>query len=222
MARSSNSATTLDVTARAVEGSRAVRRLRRSGRVPGVIYGGGSEPQAFHVDEVQLRHALHADSAVIEISVDGDKASPVVVKETQRDPVRGDTLHVDLLRVRLDRPIQAVVSLELTGADDAPGVKLGGILEHITREVTVEALPNDIPQAIAHDVSTLEIGDTVTLDAVVAPAGVTIVGDAEAVVAMVSAPRLQAEAEAVEAEEAEAEAAAPAEESAGGEESASE
>jgi len=186
--------TQLEVATRTPEGSRAARRLRRSGRVPGVIYGGDGEPLSFDVDERELRHALAASGAVIDVSIDGARALPVVLKDAQRHPVRGQTVHVDLLRVRLDRAIQAVVPLELLGADDAPGVKLGGgILEHIVREVTIEALPNNIPESLSYDVSELEIGDTVTLDAVAAPDGVTIVDDPEETIAILSAPRLQSE-----------------------------
>ena len=78
-------------------------------------------------------------------SVDG-ATTPAVLKDAQRDPVRGATLHVDFLRVRLDVAIQATVSLELVGAEEAPGVREGGVLEHVTREVTIEALPTDIPE----------------------------------------------------------------------------
>ena len=114
-----------------------------------------------------------------------------MLKDAQRHPVRGQTVHVDLLRVRLDKPIEAVVPLELLGADDAPGVKVGGVVEHIVREVTIEALPNNIPEALSYDVSELEIGDTVTLSAVVAPEGVTIIDDPEETIVILSAPRLQ-------------------------------
>lgn len=183
------------VQSRAPEGSRAVRRLRRSGRVPGVLYGGDGEPVSFDVDARELRIALAARGAVLDLSVDGDKATPVVLKEAQRDPVKGETTHVDLLRVKLDIAIHAVVALELTGADDAPGVKQGGVLEHVTRELNVEALPTAIPESVLHDVSTMEIGDTVTLGAVNAPQGVTLLDDPEIVVATLSPPRLQAEAE---------------------------
>ncbi len=192
--------TKLEVASRTPEGSRAARRLRRSGRVPGVIYGGGGEPVSFEVDERELRHALAASGAVIDVSVDGGGATPVVLKDAQRHPVRGETVHVDLLRVRLDKPIQAVVPLELGGTDDAPGVRLGGILEQIIREVTIEALPNNIPEALSYDVSELEIGDTVTLSALVAPEGVTIVDDPEETIVILSAPRLQAEEEEIESE----------------------
>jgi large subunit ribosomal protein L25 len=192
---------TLTATARDPDGSRDARRLRRSGRVPGVVYGGGDEPLTFSVDERELRHALHAGGAVIELSVDGGKATPVVVKDEQRHPVNGALVHIDLLRVRLDKPIQATTVLELTGVDDAPGVKDGGVLEHVTHEITVEALPNAIPDSIQHDVSEMEIGDTVMLDAVQAPAGVTIIGElAEITVATLNPPRVEAEPEEIETE----------------------
>ena len=91
--------TKLSVSSREVDGSRSARRLRRTGRVPGVIYGGDGDPVAFDVDARELRHALAAAGAVVELSVDGEGSTPVVLKDAQRDPVRGETVHVDLLRV---------------------------------------------------------------------------------------------------------------------------
>ena len=108
-----DASTKLDVRSRAADGSRAARRLRRDGRVPGVVYGGGGEPLGFDADARDLRLALAGSGAVLDLSVDGAKATPVVLKEAQRDPVRGQTIHVDLLRVRLDEEIHAVVPLEL-------------------------------------------------------------------------------------------------------------
>ena len=195
--------TALTVAKREPAGSRTARRLRREGFVPGVVYGGGGEPLSFRVESRELRQALHHAGAVLDLSVEGEQATPVVLKELTRHPVSGATMHVDLLRVRLDRAIQATVVLELLGTEDAPGAKEGGVLEHVTREVTIEALPNDIPDTIQHDVSTMEIGDTVTLDAVRAPDGVELLGDPETVVATLTPPRLQLEEE----EEIEAETA---------------
>jgi large subunit ribosomal protein L25 len=188
--------TKLDVDSRAAEGSRAARRLRRTGRVPGVLYGGGADPVGFSVDARELRIALAGSGAVVDLSIDGAKPTPVVLKEAQRDPVRGDTTHVDLLRVRLDKPIHAVVPLELTGVEDTPGVKEGGILEQLTRELNVEALPTAIPESIVHELGALEIGDTLALEAIVMPEGVTLLDDPATTVASVSAPRLQTEEEA--------------------------
>jgi len=185
--------TTLSVAPRTAEGSRANRRLRRSGLVPGVVYGGEGEPLAFQVDARTLRQALAHGGAVISLSLDGQGETPVVLKDQQRHPVTGDTMHVDLLRVDLRQSIHATVVLELTGADDAPGVKAGGVLEQVTREVNIEALPTAIPDTIELDVSGAEIGDTITLDAVTAPEGVTLLDDAETVIATLSPPRLSAE-----------------------------
>jgi large subunit ribosomal protein L25 len=188
--------TKLDVKSRESGGSRAVRRLRRSGRVPGVLYGGGGDSVSFDADARELRLALARSGAVLDLSVDGAKATPVVLKETQRDPVRGETVHVDLLRVRLDQAIHAVVPLELTGTEDAPGVKEGGVLEQPTRELNVEALPTAIPESIVHDVGEMQIGDQVGLADLAIPEGVTLLDDLEeTVIATLSPPRLQAEVE---------------------------
>jgi large subunit ribosomal protein L25 len=190
-----DSATTqLAVSTRDALGSRATRRLRRAGRVPGILYGGEGEPLSFDVDARELRLALARAGAVLDVSVDGSRATPVVLKEAQRHPVRGETVHVDLLRVRLDRKIHAVVVVELIGIEDSPGVKEGGVLEQIVRELNVEALPTAIPEAIGHDVSGMQIGETLTLAAVVAPEGVTLLDDLEeTVLATLSPPRLQSE-----------------------------
>ncbi|MBV9918309.1 MAG: 50S ribosomal protein L25 [Solirubrobacterales bacterium] len=187
--------TALTVAQREPAGSRATRRLRREGQVPGVVYGGGQEPVPFSVDARELRQALAHAGAVLDLRIDEANPTPVVLKELARHPVSGETLHVDLMRVRLDRPIQATVVLELTGVDDAPGVKQGGVLEQVTRELSVEALPTDIPDALQHDVAGMEIGDTLTVDALTAPAAVTVLDDAETVIATITPPRLQLEDE---------------------------
>jgi large subunit ribosomal protein L25 len=184
--------TTLAVASRAVEGSRATRRLRRTGLVPGVVYGGGDEPVAFQVDARELRIALAHGGAVISLSLDGTE-TPVVLKDQQRHPVTGDTMHVDLLRVDLKQKISATVVLELTGSEDAPGVKSGGVLEQVTRELNIEALPTEIPDVITHDVSNAEIGDTIALDAVAIPSNVTLLDDPETIVATLTPPRLSVE-----------------------------
>lgn len=196
-----DSSTKLDVRSRDADGSRAARRLRRSGRVPGIVYGGGGDAVGFDVDARDLRLALAKSGAVLDLSIDGAKATPVVLKEAQRDPVRGETVHVDLLRVRLDQAIHAVVPLELDGVDDAPGVKEGGILEQIVRELNIEALPTAIPEAIVHAVGEMQIGETIGLEQIAMPDGVTLLDEVEeVVVATLSPPRLQAEADELEAE----------------------
>lgn len=192
--------TALAVEPREAGGSRAARRLRRTGKVPGVLYGGGKEPIAFQVDARVLRQTLAQAHAVLDLSIDGSSPSPVVVKELARHPVTGETIHLDLLRVRLDQPISATVVIELVGAEDSPGIKEGGVLEQVNREVTIEALPTDIPDGLQYDVSELQIGDTVTLESVRTPAGVTLLDDPEMVIVTLTPPRLQAELEALDAE----------------------
>jgi len=187
----SRESTSLTVALRQPEGSRAARRLRRQGNVLGVVYGGGESPVSFQVQARTLRQALAHAGAVLDLSIGGAAATPVVVKELDRHPVSGDTVHIDLLRVRLDRAIETTVQLELTGTEDAPGVKDGGVLEHVTRELTIEALPNDIPDNLQHDVSQMQIGDTLTLDALRPPPTVKLLDDPETVIATLSPPRLQ-------------------------------
>jgi large subunit ribosomal protein L25 len=187
--------TKLEVSAREPHGSRDARRLRRSGCVPGVLYGGGEDSLSFSVDARELRLALAGSGAVVDLSIDGGKPTPVVLKEAQRDPLRGDTTHVDLLRVRLDKPIHAVVPLELSGVEDTPGVKEGGVLEQLTRELNIEALPNEIPESIVYELGEMQIGETLALEAIAAPSGVTLLDNPATPVATLSAPRLQAEAE---------------------------
>jgi large subunit ribosomal protein L25 len=193
--------TKLSLNARAPEGSRTARRLRRSGEVPGVIYGGDGEPSHFSVDARILRNTLAHSGAILDISIDGGTAAPVLVKDLQRHPVRGEIMHVDLLRVNMNETIHTTVVLELTGADEAPGVVEGGVLSQETREVNIEALPGDIPDTIVHDVSGMQINDTLTLAAVKVPDGITLLDDLdETVIATITPPTLEPVEDAIETE----------------------
>jgi large subunit ribosomal protein L25 len=194
--------TKLSISSREVSNSRSTRRLRRQGQVPGVLYGGGDDAVPFTVDERELRHALAGRGAVVELQLGGE-ATPAVLKDAQRHPVRGHTMHVDFLRVNLNVAIHAVVTLELVGGESAPGVIEGGVLEHVTREINIEALPTDIPERLQLDVSGMQVNDTLTLSAVEAPQNVTILDDLEeTVVATLTPPKLQAELEALDEEAA--------------------
>ncbi len=182
--------TTLELAARAPEGSRAARRLRREGKVPGIIYGTGTEPQTFAVDARILRNTLAHAHAVVEVSLDGGASVPVMVKDLQRHPVRSEVVHLDLQIVRMDEKIQTTVTLALTGADVAPGVKAGGILNQELVQLNVEALPGDVPDTIEHDVSELEVNATVPVSDLVPPRGVTLLDEPEAVAVTITAPTL--------------------------------
>jgi large subunit ribosomal protein L25 len=218
MAATTATTTALEVTSRVAEGSRSARRLRRTGQVPGVIYGGDGEPQLFAVDGRVLRNTLAHSGAIIEVAVDGGAASPVLVKDVQRHPVKGHAVHVDFLRVNMDVAIHTPVTLELVGADEAPGVVEGGVLSQGVVELNIEALPGDIPDSIQFDVSGLEMNATVTLSELTAPPGVKLLDDPdETVLATITPPSREPEPDEIETEtelvgeEAEAAAQAQAE-----------
>jgi large subunit ribosomal protein L25 len=179
---------TLEAEERAEQGSRSSRRLRRSGFVPGIVYGGDSDNIAFKVDAHDLRAALVSSSAVIDLKVGGGKAIPVIVKEQQLHPVRADVLHIDLLEVNLNVKIHAPVRVELTGAEEAPGVTEGGVMSQESNELNIEALPTDIPDHITVDVSALEAAGTLLLSELTPPQGVTFLDDPETVIATVTVP----------------------------------
>lgn len=188
--------TKLDVHAREAAHSRETRRLRRAGQVPGVLYGGGEDPVAFAVNARTLRHALAAKGAVLELTIDGKEGTPAVLKDAQRHPVRGDLMHVDLLRVDLNVAIQAPVAIHLVGDESAPGIIEGGILEHVTRELTIEALPNEIPEFIEVDVSKMEMNATIQLSEITAPKGITFLDDPDAtVLASITPPSVSTESD---------------------------
>ncbi|MDX6625989.1 MAG: large subunit ribosomal protein [Solirubrobacterales bacterium] len=214
------SRSTLKVAPRAVFGSRASRRMRGEGLVPGVVYAGGSEATPFQVSEREFRHILQEGAALFDLELEGKKAVPVVVKEQQLHPVRGSVQHIDLQQVKLDEAIQAEVAIELEGVEVAPGVKASGVLEHVTREILVEALPTEIPDNIVLDVSGMEINDTLQLSSIQPPDGVTFVADdpEEITIVTLSPPRVEevAEPEVEEETELVGEAAEGEEESAEG------
>ena len=132
--------------------------------MPGVVYGGTGQEDAvsFKVDARVLRHVLVDGSALIDLKVDG-KTLPVIVKDRQLDPVRDEIIHIDLLEVRLDEKIQTQVGVHLEGVEEAPGVKEGGVLEQVSHQLNIEALPTAIPEAIVVDVSGMEIAATMHL-----------------------------------------------------------
>jgi large subunit ribosomal protein L25 len=211
----------LEVQERESRGSRESRRLRAQGLIPGVLYGKG-ESRAIAVPERELRAALTGSSgmhAILDVVLEGQKTvHPSILADLQQDPIRGTVSHIDLREVRLDQPIQATVVIQLFG--ESEGMKSGGVLSLVTREVQVEALPGTIPEHIDADISALAIGGVLRLEDLPAIENVTFLDDPhETVIATVSAPRGEVEpvAEAVEGEEIEGEAAAGAEAAEAGE-----
>jgi large subunit ribosomal protein L25 len=213
----------LEVREREELGSRNARRLRAQGLIPGVLYGKG-HARAISVPERELRAAMTGRSglhAILDVVLEGQKTvHPSVLAEYQQDPIRGTLTHIDLREVRLDEKIQATVVVNLVG--ESPGVKTGGVLSLVTRELQVEGLPGSIPEHIDVDLSTMEVGDVLRLEDVGDVEGVTFLDDPyETVIATVSIPRGLVEAEPEEGEEGEAAEEGAAEAEGGAEEEAS-
>jgi large subunit ribosomal protein L25 len=207
----------LEVETRTPGPSSAARALRRSGKIPGILYGAGREPAAFAVPMAVLREALTGQGgrhAVLDVRVPGERAVvPAILKEFQLDPIRDRVTHVDLLAIRLDEPIETRTSVVLIG--EPRGVKFeGGALEQPTHEISILGLPSDLVEHVEVDVSELGVGDSLKLAEVTAPAGLEFTGDLDLVIATVTSSSpvdlpedevAEDEAEAVEGEEPEAE-----------------
>jgi len=199
----------LQVQERESRGSAESRRLRRQGLIPGILYGRGKEPQAFCVAERELRRVLTGDGglhAILDVTLDGgsNASRPSILKSYQQDPVRGTLTHIDLQEVRLDQVIQARVVIELIG--EPVGVTEGGVLSQVNREITVEALPLEVPEHLDLDVSGMAIGDTLRLVDLPVEEGVKFLDDPEeTVLATVTMPTrfVEPEPEEVEGEEGE-------------------
>jgi large subunit ribosomal protein L25 len=171
-----------------------------------VLYGRGKPPHAICVPERELRRALTGDHglhAILDVVLDGQKTTHAsILKDYQQDVLRGRIMHVDLQEVRLDQPIQAQVIVELVG--EPAGVKEGGVLSQVSREINVEALPLEVPDRIELDVSGMAIGDTLRLADLPPREGVTYLDDPEeTVLATVTMPTRIVEPEPEEAEELE-------------------
>jgi large subunit ribosomal protein L25 len=193
----------LEVKPREGHGSADSRRLRRQGLVPGVLYGRGNPPHPFCVPERELRRALSGESglhAILDVVLDGQKTThPSVLKDYQQDVPSGRLAHIDLHEVRLDQPIQATVSVDLIG--EPAGVKEGGVLSQVSREVRVEALPLEIPDHLELDVSGMAINDTLRLVDLPPMEGVTYLDNPEeTVLATVTPPTVIVEPEPEEEE----------------------
>jgi large subunit ribosomal protein L25 len=200
----------LEVKERDGRGSADSRRLRRQGMIPGVLYGSGKQPHAICVPERELRRVLTGAGglhAILDVVLEGQETTHAsILKDYQQDPIRGHISHVDLQEVRLDRPIQASVTVQLVG--EPAGAKEGGVLSQVQREINVEALPMEVPEHLELDVSGMAIGDTLRLSDLQTQEGVTYLDDPEeTVLATVTMPTRVEEPEEVveEGEEGELE-----------------
>ena len=186
-------AATLNAVKRDTRGKNEARRLRAAGQIPGVVYGGaaGAEAVAIGVEPTALSRILHWESGVntlIDLSVDGTPAGMVLVKEFQLDPIKKQLLHADFYRLAMDKPITITVQVHLTG--ESKGVKQqSGVLEFLTREVEIEVLPTQIPEALVVDVSDLVIGQGVRVRDLAKDALWKPVTDGDVMIVHVTAPR---------------------------------
>jgi len=205
----------LSIEEREQTGNGPARRLRAEGRLPGVLYGKGTESKAISVDLGELKSAVvhHGHNVILELAL-GDpakaakagtkkKAVPhyAVVKELQFHPTKRHLLHVDLHEVDLAVEIEASVAIELTGTP--AGVEDGGVIDWALREVTVRALPSALPEAIELDVSGLQIGQHLLVEALEAPAGTKILDDPQVMVVALVPPRVEQAAPVIEVAEPE-------------------
>ena len=179
------------VQPRDVTGSRAARRLRKTGLIPGVLYGHGKEATIFAVEPHALRAALSTGAgthAVLAITVEGHKrAHHAIVKEMELDPVKSIITHIDLQEIRLDETIETTVAVSFEG--EAVGLKSGGMLDESTREVTIRGLVTAIPEHLVLDISAMDINDTAKVGDLVVPEGIEVLNDPEEVLCSLLPPR---------------------------------
>ena len=171
---------TLHATPRAPEGTRSVRRLRATGKVPGVVYGLGGDPINLTVDWRELRAALVTEqglNAVIHLDISGE-STPTLVKDMQRHPVRRNVLHVDFIRVDLNKTVDVEVAISLEGEAELV-TRENGVVDQTLTSLLITAKPNDIPSGLTIDISSLEIGHSLHVSDIVLPAGVTTPIDPE-------------------------------------------
>ncbi|TMH33472.1 MAG: 50S ribosomal protein L25/general stress protein Ctc [Betaproteobacteria bacterium] len=200
---------------RGTEGRSASRRLRRSGRAPGIVYGGENTPQPIELDHNALIHALKSEafhSSILTMKLDGS-SQRVLLRDIQMHPFRNEILHVDFQRVEENRRIHIKVPLHFTHAEDSPASKTtDAIISHVLTDLDVSCLPKDLPQFIEVDLSALAVGQSIHVSDLTLPPGVVAVarGPVSPVVATAVIPRVIAEVEEAPA----AEEAAPAAEGA--------
>ncbi|HTR56843.1 MAG TPA: 50S ribosomal protein L25/general stress protein Ctc [Casimicrobiaceae bacterium] len=204
------------------QGRSANRRLRRSGRAPGIVYGGSGEPQPIELDHNALIHALRNEAfhaSILTMKLDG-AAQQVLLRAVQMHPFKKEVLHVDFQRVDANRRIHMKVPLHFANGENSPAVKLSGaIISHVLTEVDISCLPKDLPEFIAVDLAELTLNESIHVSDLKLPPGVTAVvhGRLDPVVASAVIPKIIVEAEEAPAAEGEVEAGAPVTEAAEGE-----
>ncbi|MFT5393161.1 MAG: large subunit ribosomal protein L25 [Gammaproteobacteria bacterium] len=180
-------------------GKAAMRRMRRVGKVPGIVYGGEKQPVPITVMENVLRKQMENEaffSHVLTVRVEGQGEEQAVVKALQRHPATSTVMHIDLLRVSATQSLTLTVPLHFENEDIAPGVRSGGVIAHNISEIEVSCLPANLPEFIAIDLAALELGESIHLSEVALPAGVqfsALTEDNDPAIVSIAAPRVEAE-----------------------------
>jgi large subunit ribosomal protein L25 len=204
----------LKVEKRESVGKGAARRVRRAGKIPAILYGDDGKSIALSVetkDFVTLLHSEGGSHVILRLNIEGSKESPtVIIKDIQRHPIKDSFLHIDFQKIGLDEKITATVPIVAEG--ESPGVKQGGILQRHLWEVEIEALPKNIPDHIAVDISNLEMGESIHVSDIPKPEGVEFVTDGKEVVLSILHPTVEPVAPTPEELEEEEVVEAPAEE----------
>lgn len=197
----------VNATIRAEFGKNAARRIRRAGKIPATVYGRGEEATSLSLDPKVIMAILHSQSGqntILELSIDGSAKSHALIKDFQRDPVKGHLLHLDLLLIDMTHKLKVQVPIEVVG--QPVGVRVaGGLMDVVLREIEIECLPADIPGHIQVDVSNLELNQVLRVAEIKVPENVAILSDPDAAVVTVSPVRVEEEVTAA----APAEAAEP-------------
>jgi large subunit ribosomal protein L25 len=200
---------TVEAEPREEFGKNAARRTRAAGRIPGVVYGAGGPVIPIYADPIGIRNILHSESghnSIFTLNVKGKAPARAMIHDWQSDPVRGALLHVDFVRIALDHKLKLKIAIHITG--EPKGVKLeGGVFEFMLREVEVECLPDDIPEALVAEVAGLGLGQSLRVSDLAVSDKVKVLTDSNRVVAHVVSPKAEEEkpAEAVEGAPAEPE-----------------
>ena len=180
-----------NATVRAGTGKGAARQARRDGLVPGVVYGGGEEPQAINVPFNVLFKKLKAGrfmSTLLNLKIEGQDDYRVICRGVQRDVVKDLPTHIDLLRLHRDTRINLFIPVEFINEEEAPGIKRGGVLTVVRPEVELTVTAGDIPEKLVADMAGLDIGDTITISSIDLPKGAKVTIDRDFVIANVQAP----------------------------------
>jgi large subunit ribosomal protein L25 len=180
-------------TTRGAQGTGASRRLRRAGRVPGIVYGSTTAPKAIEMDHNTLFHALRKESfhaSILDLEIEGAASEQVLLRDVQMHAFKPQVLHVDFQRVAANEKIHVKVPLHFVNAENSPAVKQSGaVVSHVFTEVDVSCLPKDLPEFIEVDLSNLSVGQSVHVHDLKLPEGVTAVSQENHVVVTVTVPR---------------------------------